>query len=94
MKVSTVKEYDVKVSVGDIIKFKHAGTAKETPFYLLCYESNADRYFIINLSGKKSKLTYYSYLSTLLNKHESNIEAVYPASEYQIVLEKMMKGTE
>lgn len=88
MRVQIDNRPEITVTVGDILQFKHSGSGGQHGFYLVC--KSADKgYFIMNLSGKKSKITYYTLLSSILQIHEDSIEAIYPASEFQIKLERI-----
>jgi hypothetical protein len=75
----------VKVNVGDIIQFSHSGSQKEGNHYLVCY-SQHDGYFILNLSGKKAKLKYYSNLKDLISFHEHSIVKIYSHKEWSLSL--------
>lgn len=88
MRVQIDNRPEITVTVGDILQFKHSGSAGQHGFYLVC-KSEDKGFFIMNLSGKKSKITYYQLISSILNTHEDNIEAIYPASEFQIKLERI-----
>jgi hypothetical protein len=76
---------EVKVNVGDILQFNHNGSQKEGSHYLVCY-SQYDGYFIMNLSGKKARLKYYSKLKDLISFHKDSIVKIYSQNEWSLSL--------
>lgn len=68
--------------VGDIIEFDRGSGGHS--HYLLC-ESSEDGYFIMNISGEKSRIKYYSSIRELI-KRQSNITNIYSTSQYELAL--------
>ena len=89
MKVSIEKSpVQFKVGVGDVLQFNHNGTNGDHGFYLVCKEQRTG-YFIMSLSGKKSRIVFYDTLSELVDRHRGSIANVFPADEFQITLERI-----
>ncbi|MEX0595126.1 MAG: hypothetical protein WD512_01410, partial [Candidatus Paceibacterota bacterium] len=61
-----------QLAVGDVVQFTHNGSEGHCGYYLVC-ESRFDGYFIMNLSGIKSKVKYYKKIENLLNFHDQHI---------------------
>lgn len=88
MRVVTGSQSSITIAVGDILQFNHSGSAGEHGFYLVCRDEE-EGFFIMNLSGKKRRITYYSTLSNLMNMHRDKIKEVFPADKFQITLTKV-----
>jgi hypothetical protein len=91
MKLIIEKEMELPlVNVGDILEFERFGG--EFTHYLVCH-SKKDGYFIVNLTGEKSKIHYYESIEKLV-RNQRNLTNTYSMTEYALVLRKLEEDEE
>lgn len=75
-----------KVVAGDVIEYEHT-SHRNHGFYMIC-ESKMDGFFIISLTGQKSKLKFYDSAEELLEV-QRGIARIYPKKEWEMRLTKL-----
>ena len=88
MKMSVSGNREVKRKAGDIIEFDQSShTHRDHSFYMIC-ESQVDGFFIMSLTGKKSRIKYYDTIEALIH-FQNNIKKIYSKSEWMLDLQEV-----
>ncbi|PGO60611.1 hypothetical protein [Priestia megaterium] len=86
MKVMVSSTDERKIEVGDIIEFEHTKSrrGREHGFYMISH-SEHEGYFLISLTGQKTRLKFYNSLTQLLN-NQNEFKNIYSKHDWKINL--------
>lgn len=74
--------------VGDIIEFHMADDRDENRMHYMICECGRDGFFIMNITGVKSRIRFYGSVNQLI-RNQKNINKIYSKHEWALRLTKI-----